>query len=593
MMEAEAPPLCFYKSNWSFVVKKILPLLAVFFLIAQICRGQEEPYVSEIGTYGGELVRATISDPKSFNPILAKETSTTVITGHIFEGLTRTNGITTEVEPNLAERWEVSPSGLVWTFYLRKDVRWSDGKPFTADDVVFTFDRLIYNPDIPSSARDIFTIEGKEFKVEKADRFTVRFTLPVKFAPFLRSMGQEILPKHRLEKVVDEGGFNFAWGVDARPEEIVGTGPYTLSKYLSGQRVILKRNPNYWRRDRVGNRLPYIDRIIYLIVQSQDVSLLKFQEGALDAYSLRGSDYPILKPREKKGNFTIFNTGPAFGTNFLVFNLNSGINERAKKPFVDPKKLSWFTNPEFRRAITHALDRRSIIEIVMNGLGYPQYSSMSPSAGFFYNSDVIKRDYDPKKARAILEAVGFRDRDGDGILEDPQGNKVEFNLFTNAGNTQRIQIAGIIRKDLEQIGIRVHFTQLEFNNLVTKLDSTFDWEAIVLGLTGGIEPHFGNNVWQSSGHLHLWHPRQSKPTTPWEARIDEIFNEAVQELDPIRRKNLYDEWQQIVSAELPLIYTVLPANIFAVRNRFGNLYPTSYGGPFHNLEEIFIKESGR
>ncbi len=146
---------------------------------------------------------------------------------------------------------------------------------------------------------------------------------------------------------------------------------------------------------------------------------------------------------------------------------------------------------------------------------------------------------------------------------------------------------------MEQIGIKVHFTQLEFNNLVTKLDSTFDWEAIVLGLTGGIEPHFGKNVWESSGHLHLWFPKQKKPATPWEVRIDEIFNKAVQELDPARRKELYNEWQRIVSEQLPLIYTALPANIFAVRNRFGNLHPTSYGGPFHNLVEIFIKEERR
>lgn len=574
-------------------MRRALPLLAVFFLIAQILWGEEKPYTPEIGTHGGELVLSTISDPKSFNPIIAKETSTTTITNHIFEGLTRTNGVTTEVEPNLAERWEVDPEGLVWTFYLGKDVKWSDGRPFTADDVVFTFRRLIYNPDIPNSARDIFTIEGKEFKVEKVGRFTVRFTLPVKFAPFLRGMGQEILPKHRLEAIVGKGEFNFAWGVDASPDEIVGTGPYTLSKYLSGQRVILERNPHYWRRDRAGNRLPYIDRIIYLIVQSQDVSLLKFQEGTLDTYGLRGSDYPILKPKEKEGNFTIFNTGPAFGTNFLVFNLNSGTNEETKKPFVEPKKLAWFTNLEFRRAVAHAIDRRSIIEIVMNGLGDPQYSSMSPSAGFFYNPDVTKYDYDPKKARQLLDAAGFKDRNGDGILDDPQGNKVEFNLFSNAGNTQRIQIAGIIRKDLEQIGIKVHFTQLEFNNLVTKLDSTFDWEAIVLGLTGGIEPHFGKNVWESSGHLHLWFPKQKKPATPWEVRIDEIFNKAVQELDPARRKELYNEWQRIVSEQLPLIYTALPANIFAVRNRFGNLHPTSYGGPFHNLVEIFIKEERR
>ncbi|MBU4141012.1 MAG: ABC transporter substrate-binding protein, partial [Candidatus Omnitrophica bacterium] len=185
--------------------------------------------------------------------------------------------------------------------------------------------------------------------------------------------------------------------------------------------------------------------------------------------------------------------------------------------------------------------------------------------------------------------AGFFDRDKDGIVEDRAGNDVEFNLFTNSGNTQRVQIANIVRKDLESIGFKVHFMQLEFNNLVIKLNSTYDWNAVILGLTGGIEPHFGNNVWQSSGHLHMWYPRQEKPATSWERRIDDIFNRAVQELNKEKRKKLYDEWQEIVAENVPFIYTVLPDSLFAVRNKFGNLYPTSYGGAFHNLEEIFIK----
>jgi peptide/nickel transport system substrate-binding protein len=570
-------------------VKKFLIFFLVIASLAYSRIEAAEPFIPEIGRSGGRLVLATISDPKSFNPILAKETSTTVITSLIFEGLTRTDGVTTEVKPSLAERWEVDSEGLKWTFHLRKGVRWSDGRLFTADDVLFTFNQLIYNPDIPNSARDIFTIEGEEFKVERVDELTVTFKLPLKFAPFLRSMSQAILPRHVLQEAVDKGEFNFTWGVDAEPEDIVGTGPFVLSNYLAGQRVILKKNPNYWGKDRAGNQLPYLNEIVYLIVQNQDVSLLKFQEGTLDSYNLRGSDYPILKPKEREADFTIYNAGPAFGTNFLVFNLNPNKSEKTGKYFVEPKKLKWFTNLKFRQAVAYAIDKQSIIDIVMNGLGYPQYSSMSPSAGFFYNPNVAKRWYNPGKAKTILEEAGFKDTDGDGILEDEEGNPLEFNLITNSGNTVRVMIAGIIRKDLENIGIKIHFTQLEFNNLVAKLDSTFDWEAVILGLTGGIEPHFGSNVWQSSGHLHLWYPNQNRPATRWEAKIDEIFDKAVQELDPIKRKRLYDQWQEIVADKLPLIYTVLPASISAVRNKFGNLYPTSYGGTFHNIEEIFIK----
>jgi peptide/nickel transport system substrate-binding protein len=543
-----------------------------------------------VGRSGGHLILSSIANPKSFNPVIAQETSTTAITGYIFEGLTRVSGVTNEVEPNLAKSWEVLPDGLTWTIHLREDVRWNDGRPFTADDVIFTYKQLVYNKDIPTSSRDTFTIEGKEFEVAKADDHTVVFKAPVKFAPFLRVLAQEILPRHILEESVRNGTFNSTWGVDARLAEVVGTGPFMLERYEPSQRVVLKRNPHYWRTDTAGSRLPYLDGIIILIVPNIDVSLLKFQEGETDYYPLRGSDYPILKPLERGKGFTIFRAGPAFGTNFIVFNQNPGKSGETGRPYVEPRKLKWFTNARFRRAVAHALDRQAMIDLAMNGLGYPQHSSMSPSAGFFYNPDVIEYAHDPTRAKEMLAAEGFEDRDGDGYREDPAGNKVEFNLFTNAENNVRVKIGDIIRKDLEEIGLQVHFTPLEFNNIVDKLLSTFDWDCILLGLTGGVEPHFGKNVWHSSGQLHEWYPRQKEPATEWEARIDKIFELGVQELDRNKRKELYDEWQVIVSEQVPLVYTVLPESIFAVRNKFGNLYPTAFGGAFHNIEEIYILE---
>ena len=215
---------------------------------------------------------------------------------------------------------------------------------------------------------------------------------------------------------------------------------------------------------------------------------------------------------------------------------------------------------------------------------------MSPSAGFFYNPNVIKYDYDLDKAKTILAQAGFTDRNGDGVIEDSDGHPVEFNLITNSGSTERVQIASIIRHDLEKLGMKVNFVALEFNSLVSKVSASFDWEAMVLGLTGGIEPHFGKNVWASDGHLHLWHPLQKAPTTEWEKRLDAIFSQGVQELNEQKRKVLYDEFQMIVSKELPVIYTVLESNILAVRNKFENLKPTAYGGAWHNLDEIYIKE---
>ena len=538
--------------------------------------------------YGGQLVLSTTSDPKTFNDITAQETSSSLVTSYIFEGLVRLNAQTLKPEPNLAESWEVSEDGLTWIFHLRRDVRWNDGQPFTAEDVVFTFNDLIYNLDIPNSSRDIFTIDGKIFDVKKIDDYTVQFILPIKFAPFLMGMNQSILPKHKLQKAVEEKKFMTTWGIDTAPQEIIGTGPFNLMEYVPGQRLVFVRNPYYWKKSAAGEPLPYLKKIIYLIVQSADVEMLKFKDGELDYIDLRAMDYPLIKPLEKKGNFTVYNAGPGFGTNFIAFNQNRDSNPKTGRPFIEPKKLSWFTNIHFRRAVACAIDKKKIIEIVMNGLGYPQEAAMSPSAGFFYNPNVTRYEYDPAKAKAILKEAGFFDRDGDGFIEDPNGSTVEFNLNTNAGNTERMDIAAIIRQDLEELGMKVNFLPLEFNNLVSKLNSTFNWDAIMIGLTGGIEPHFGKNVWSSDGTLHMWYPHQKSPATEWERRIDEIFSQGVQELDENKRKVLYDEFQKIVSDELPVIYTVLASRIFAVRNKFGNLCPTSYGGAFHNIEEIYI-----
>jgi peptide/nickel transport system substrate-binding protein len=540
------------------------------------------------GRYGGALVLSTTSDPKSFNPIVAKENSTSTILAPVFEGLTTTDAFDLRVKPNLAERWESSPDSLVWTFHLRPDLRWSDGEPLTADDVIFTFSDLIFNDAVPNSARDIFTINGKPLKVEKIDGQTVRFTLPGKFAPFLRSLGQEILPKHKLAAAVAAGKFNFSWGIDTSVKEIVGTGPYRITYYLPGQKVVYEPNPYYWKKGADGDRLPYIAKVIYLIVPSADVELLKFMEGSLDAYSVRGMDYPLLKPLEAKGNFRIYDLGPDMGASFVVFNQNPGADPKTGKAFVAPHKLKWFQDVRFRRAVAHVIDKRRIIEIVKNGLGYPQYSPESPSVGFFYCEDVRKYDYDLEQARALLKEMGFADKNNNGVLEDPDGHPLEFNLYTNADNNERVDISGIIRHDLEAVGMKVNLQLVEFNTLVSKLTSTYDWEVMVMGLTGSIDPHFGQNVWLSSGQLHMWYPGQMKPATAWEARIDELFALGAGEFDEAKRKTYYDEYQKIIADEAPMVYTALSARLTAVRNKFGNLKPAIYGGAFHNLEEIYI-----
>jgi len=549
-------------------------------------------YKYATGKSGGEIVLSTFSDPKSFNPITSTETSTSEYTVLMYEGLLTRNGVTLEMEPNIAERWETSADGLVWTFFIRPGVQWSDGVPLSAYDVEFTFNDLIYNMDIvPNSSRDTFSPEGKRFAVKALDSARVEFKLPFPFAPFLRSMGTEILPKHKFADIVKRKAFTTALSINTPPSDIVVNGPFLLDSYLSSQKVVFKKNPHYWKKDADGNSLPYLDRLIYMIVADWNAQLLTFLRGEIDYFQAKGEDFPQLKQAEPAGGFTVYRLGPNSGASFIVFNQNLTLDEKTKKTYVDPVKLSWFRNDNFRKAIAHAIDKENMIRIAMNGLGYPQVSPMTPGEGYFYTGDVPAYPYDPQKALGILEQEGFkRDTDGEKLLRDKDGNAVEFSFVTNSGNNVRLKIAEIIRKDLQELGIKVHFQALEFNALIQKLDNPpFEWDCILLGLTGGDEPHFGRNVWYSGGQLHMWYPRQKKPATPWEARIDTIYDLGARELDRVKRKELYDEWQRIAADKQPFIYTVLSERIECVSNKFGNVNPTINSGLLHNLEMLYVK----
>jgi len=553
-------------------------------------------FVNTIGTPGGEIVLSTISDPKSFNPITSTETSTSTFTALMFEGLLTRNGVTLELEPNIAERWETSEDGLTWTFFIRPGVLWSDGAPLSAYDVEFTFNSLIYNKDIsPCSARDIFTLEEQALAVKALDSLRVRFTLPFRFAPFLHSLaGQEILPKHRYADAVARKTFSTEMSIKTPAAEIVVNGPFLLDSYLSSQKVVFKKNPKYWKKDAEGNSLPYLDRLVYVIAADQNAEMLKFLQGEIDYFFAKGDDFPKLKRAEAGAGFTVHRLGPMTGSSFMVFNQNltpDTTGGKAGKTYVSETKLKWFRNDNFRRAIAHVVDKDNMVRIALNGLGYPQLSPMTPAEGYFYNGDVPQYPYDPQKAREILAQEGFEDRNRDGVLEDRDGNALEFSLVTNSGNNVRVKIAEIIRKDLQDIGVKVHFQVLEFNSIIQKLDNPpFDWDCIVLGLTGGDEPHFGRNVWRSGGQLHMWYPRQKSPSTEWEARIDAIYNMAAREMDRAKRKELYDEWQRIAAEKQPFIYTVLQERIECIWDKFGNVNPNMNSGLLHNLEFFYAKK---
>ena len=555
-------------------------------LVARL-RENAERFEYAVGKPGGTLTVATISEPLTFNLAIANDTGSTGILGYLFEGLTDTSWLTNQVEPGLAETWEVSDDGLKWTFYLRKDIRWHDGEPFTAGDVEFTFNRIIYNIDISASARSVFTFrhfddasrawKESEMTVTALDSHTVEFVLPTPFAPFLRSLGTPIYPRHILEKHVDDGSFSSTWGIDTDPAEVIGTGPFLIDSYRPGDRVVLKRNPQYWLKDEAGNNLPYLDQVVRLIVPDFESELVSFLSADSDVHGVSGDEFAQLEPLQGSQDFTIHRRGPGFGTNFLVFNMNPGTNPDTGDPYVAPEMLEWFRNKQFRQAVAHSIDKGAIIEGIQHGLAYEQSSSISPAAGDFHNPDVRKYEYDIARANQILDSIGWTDTNGDGVREDSEGNEIEFTLVTNAGNSVRERVTTLIQHGMEAIGLKVTYRPVEFGELVKQLTRSYDWEAVVIGLSGGSDPHSGINTWHSSGGLHMWHPNQTQPETAWEATIDQFYIEGSRELDRQKRVDLYHQAQEIIAENVPLIYTTLAERLTAMRNVFGNTTPTLYG----------------
>lgn len=534
----------------------------------------------EIGRYGGTFLDAQVSDPRTFNPILAQETTSTGPLGYLFEGLVEDNGVTTETEPALAESWTTGKDGRTWTFVLRQGLRWNDGQPVTSDDVVFTF-QVVYDPRIPNSLSDVLRVAGRPIQVAKVDARTVRFTTAEPFGPFLRVIGVPILPRHKLQAAYTAGTFARAWGVNTPPRELVGTGPYAMTEYRPAQRIVYARNPHYWKVDAAGHRLPYIDRAVLTIVPDQNAHRLLFQAGQTDSYGVRPREYAQFKRAEKGGNYTVYDGGPSFGTEFLTFNENphSGL---------PAYELRWFQSQKFRQGVAYAIDRQAIINEVYAGHAIPQYGPESPADKFFYDPHVMQYPYSLDKAAQVLAEAGFT-KGADGVLRDQDGHPVQFVVSTNSDNPDRVAIGNIIRQDLTRLGMRVTLAPEAFNTLVNKLVESYRWEAMVLGLTGGIDPHNGQNVWKSSGSLHMWYPKEPRPATPWEAQIDRYFNLAAATVDQNRRRAYYNQYQEIVAEEVPVIYTAIPHAYVAVRNRFGNIRFTAFGGAFWNFPVVFIK----
>lgn len=542
----------------------------------------------EVGKYGGEFRSSVIGEgPKTFNPWESKDNTSSSLGGLMFDGLVATDAYTGEVVPKLAKSVDIK-NNLEYTVHLRRGLKWSDGKPLTADDVVFTWQDVIFQGYGNTSTRDNLYIEGKLPTVKKIDDYTVKFTTPVPFAPFLRQLSTPIAPKHIFLPIVKKGkaAFHSFWGVSVNPEKFVISGPFKIKEYTPAQRVTFIRNPNYYMIDKKEQKLPYLDRYIVYIVGDLNNEVLKFEAGELDILSVRGNNVARFKALERHGNYKIYNLGPETSTVFMCFNLNDRKNEKGKY-FISPIKQRWFKDLNFRTAIDYAIDRNAMVSNVLYGVGAPLFTAESLSSIYLNKNLAIGHKKDAQKAKEFLKKSGFYYKKGK--LFDKYGNRVEFELLTNAGNTEREAVGVIIKQDLEEIGIKVNFKPIEFNSLVGKLMNSYDWDMVIIGLTGSpIEPHSGRSVWSNTGTMHLFNMHNPTPTS-WEKQLDNIFESAAKVLDFAQRKVYYDKYQQIIYDEKPMIYLYSPVLMIAVRNTLGNIDPTHLGGSTHNIEEIYIK----
>ncbi len=549
------------------------------------------------------LVYSILSDPKTFNYALSSERPN--IFGLTYKGLISENYETGEIEPELAESWEFSDDGLTLTYTLRENLKWSDGEPLTADDVVFTYNDIYLNEEIPTQIRDILRIgeAGNLPKITKLNQRQVKFEVPEPFAPFLRNTGVNIMPKHALADTLtqtDSDGnplFLSTWSTSTPPREIICNGPYILKAFTPGERVIFERNPYYWRTDGQGQPQPYLQEVVWQVVESQDSEFVQFRSGGLDLTSVKPDNFSLLKREEERGNFSIYNGGPAPSSLFISFNLNKG--SRDGKPLVDPIKSRWFNSLEFRQAIAHAIDRPTMLNNIYQGLGVLQNSSIFPLSPYSASPEedgIQAYDYNLETAKDLLLSAGFQ-YDNAGQLLDAEGNQVRFTLITNAGNKVREAIGAQIKQDLTKIGITVDFTPISWGSLVEKLGDSLDWECHLISFGGGLEPHNGSNVWNPDGGLHAFNqkplpgqdPIEGREVADWEADIGQLYIKGAQELDEAKRREIYVEAQRIVQEQLPFIYLINQYSMAAIRNKVQNVKYSPLGALW-NIYELNLAE---
>ncbi|AFK08201.1 MULTISPECIES: ABC transporter substrate-binding protein [Mesotoga] len=545
---------------------------------------------------GGTLYLALTGSPQSFNFYGTLDSNAYSVAGQMLTGLVEAHPVTSAIRPALAESWEVSEDNKEVTFHLR-DVKWSDGVPLTADDVIFTFEHFVMNPVARGNSVARFTIEAKPIEWVKVDDSTVKAILPAPYAAFFTVLSHAyIYPSHALESKIDKNrpdSVNDVWLTNTPLNEIPANGPFMLSEYIIDQKVVMTKNPNYWKVDEYGNKLPYVDKIEYLVVSDAQVRLAKFMAGELDYMAVSGNDFPILKERELAGGpFRVFLAEPTQPTPspiHIAFNFD----------VENPKLREVFRTTEFRQAMEYALDRERIIDEVYNGLAVLGGVPVLPSNKAFYNPKIeeIRRPFNLAEAARILDELGLKDNDGDGFREYPDGTKFEFVLTLQSSPQEYQDIAYIYSQDLQSIGVKVNLQILD-SSLTGQMFGAGSFEAGIRAFGNQPDPQLRKAIWQPGTQLYYWHRTTRDPDTnlpimenmlDWEKRVYELFEKGQVAMDPVERKSYYDEWQEIYAEYLPVIFVCKGMNLYAANKSLGNVEQNEEGLLSYSSWTVFKK----
>ncbi|HZS28312.1 MAG TPA: ABC transporter substrate-binding protein [Candidatus Angelobacter sp.] len=540
----------------------------------------------EPGNRGGTLVIAQRSEPRTFNPIMAIDQNSQGVNARMMADLVHINRATQKTEPALAKSWTISKDGTQITVKLRRGLRFSDGAPFDADDVLFSF-KVYLDEKVRSPQRDLLIIGGKPMAVQKLDAYTVRFTFPAPYAPAERVFDSvAILPRHLLKKDYEEGKISQSWGLNTPPEKIAGLGAFRLKQVVPGERIVLERNPYYWKIDSKGQRLPYLDDLAFVAVPSQDGQVMRFEAGESQIISsLSADNFTALESEQKKRHFQLYDIGPGLEYNFLMFNLND--DTKGRYPEIE-RKQKWFRDVRFRQAISTAIDRQGIVRLIYHNRATALATHENPGDKQWVNAAIPAPMHSLSKARELLKTAGFSWK-SDGTLVDSTGQPVEFSILVSSSNSQRTQIATLVQDDLKQIGIAAHVVTMEARSVNDRVLNSHDYEAIVMGMVkGDADPTPDNNLLMSNGATHLWNMGEKTPATPWEAEIDRLMQKQMVTLNYPQRKKIYDQVQEILAQQLPMVYLVSPNILVGAQQDLGNFRPAIIEQyTFWNAEELF------